>query len=379
MSGQPPDAKSIFLQAVEQHAPAQWPEFLDEACGGDPALRRTVEKLLEAHRESNAMLDRTGAVVGFDIRQYLAPCDSEDALGRIGPYHVTGVVGRGRMGVVLKARDANLDRVVAIKMLAPELAGNGTARKRFLREAQAGAAVAHQHVVAIYAVHESRLPYLVMEYVDGQSVQERIEAQGHLELRELLRIGTQTASGLAAAHAQGLIHRDIKPSNILLENRVQRVRITDFGLARAVDDVGVTRTGETLDTPQYRSPEQALAQAVDTRSDLFSLGCVLYAMCTGCSPFGAQTTAAAVRRVCEEMPRPIRDVNADIPAWLVELIDRLLQKDPDNRIQTATEAAERLGRHLAHVQDPNSTPPPEPLPKLRTRRRSRIRRWFVGP
>lgn len=296
------------------------------------------------------------------------------------------------MGIVLKARDTRLHRVVAIKVLAPELAVNPTARKRFLREAQAAAAVSHDHVVTIHAVDENEtagrpgLPYLVMEFIDGQSLQQKLDAQGSLPLDEVLRIGRQVAAGLAAAHAQGLIHRDIKPANILLQNGVQRVRITDFGLARAADDVGMTRTGEVTGTPQYMSPEQAQGLRVDVRSDLFSLGSVLYATCTGRSPFRAETTVASLRRVCDDQPRPLQDVNPEVPAWLVAIVDRLLEKDPDDRYQTAEEVAELLGKHLAHVQArvqaPASAPhsgPINPVPRGSAKRRHPRRRLaFVG-
>ncbi|WP_020466077.1 protein kinase domain-containing protein, partial [Singulisphaera acidiphila] len=146
----------------------------------------------------------------------LAPSDWPDSLGRIGNYEIKGVLGRGGMGVVLKAFDPALHRNVAIKVLSVSLATSGVARRRFLREARAAAAVVHEHVVAVYAVVESSgLPFLVMEYIPGRSLQERLDSQGALSLQEVLRIGMQTASGLAAAHAQGLVHRDVKPANIL--------------------------------------------------------------------------------------------------------------------------------------------------------------------
>ncbi|MBI3465877.1 MAG: serine/threonine protein kinase, partial [Planctomycetes bacterium] len=276
------------------------------------------------------------------------------------------------------ADDTSLNRVVAIKVLAPELSGNPTACKRFLREARAAAAIVHQHVVTIHAVDEDRLPYLVMEYVDGQSLQEKIDREGHLELKEVLRIGQQMASGLAAAHAHGLIHRDVKPANILLENGVERVRITDFGLARAVDDAGISRAGEVAGTPQYMSPEQAQDLAMDARSDLFSLGSVLYAMCTGRPPFRAESTIAAIRRVCDDTPRPIREINPEVPNWLVELIDRLLRKNRDERIQTAAEVADLLGWHLAHVQDPDSKLQPPSLIRPWFRRYKSRQRWLMS-
>ena len=174
---------------------------------------------------------------------------------------------------MLKAFDEQLHRVVAIKVLSPAFAANGSARKRFIREARAAAAVKNEHVVGIYDVEEdAQPPYLVMECIDGISLQDKLDKHGPLRLKEILRIGMQTAEGLAAAHKQGLVHRDIKPANILLENGVERVKITDFGLARAVDDASVTQSGTVAGTPMYMSPEQAEGLPIDHRSDLFSLG-----------------------------------------------------------------------------------------------------------
>src|SRR5262249_49983849 len=159
------------------------------------------------------------------------PSEKADGLGRLGPYEITGIIGRGGMGVVLKAHDVQLNRMVAVKVLAPQLAANPAARKRFPREARAAAAPGHPHVITIHAVgEENDVPYLVMECVDGVSLRHRIAQGGPLELEEILRIGSQIADGLAAAHKQGVIHRDIKLANILLEDDTQRVKITDFGL-----------------------------------------------------------------------------------------------------------------------------------------------------
>src|SRR5205807_415076 len=181
------------------------------------------------------------------------------------------------------------------------------------------------------------LPYLVMSFVAGRSLQERIDAEGPLGVKEIVRIGMQAASGLAAAHAQGLVHRDVKPANILLENGVERVRLTDFGLARAVDDASLTQSGVIAGTPPYMSPEQAQGEAVDHRTDLFSLGSTLYAMCTGHAPFRADSAMAVLRRVCDEQPRPVRAVNPDVPGWLADIIGKLHAKEPAQRFQTAAE------------------------------------------
>ena len=201
--------------------------------------------------------------------------------------------------------------------MAPHLANNATARKRFSREAKAAAAVLHPNVIPIHCVSsDDAIPYLVMAYIRGGSLQKRLEREGPLPTVEILRIGSQIAAGLAAAHEQGLVHRDIKPENILLEEGVERVTLTDFGLARAVDDASVTREGTIAGTPQYMSPEQARGESVDQKSDLFSLGSVLYALCTGRPPFRADSSYGVMRRISDSAPTPIRELNPDIPDWL---------------------------------------------------------------
>ena len=298
------------------------------------------------------------------VLNLLAPTDDPNMLGRFGEYEVSGVVGCGGMGAVLKGFDRSLNRVVAIKVMAPHLASSAAARKRFAREAQAAAAMTHDNVVDIYGVSEANgLPYLVMPYARGPSLQKRIDQEGALTVVEILRIGHQVAAGLAAAHEQGLVHRDIKPANIILQNDgIERLVITDFGLARAVDDASVTRTGVIAGTPQFMSPEQARGEAVDHRSDLFSLGSVLYATCTGRPPFRADSTFGILRRITDNKPTPIREINPEIPAWLCKVISRLHAKSPDDRFQSAEEVAGLMQQCLAHVQTLH-----EPLPReLRT-------------
>jgi serine/threonine-protein kinase len=282
---------------------------------------------------------------------FLGTSDDPASLGRLGPYEVTELLGRGGFGVVLKAFDPMLGRAVAIKVLAPQLASSAAARGRFAREARAAAAVVHDHVVAIHAVDSwNRLPYLVMPYIAGQSLQERVDRDGPLDLKEVLRISIQTAQGLESAHAQGLVHRDVKPSNILLKNGVERVKLTDFGLARAVDDASLTQSGVVAGTPQYMSPEQARGEPVDHRSDLFSLGSVMYFMCAGHAPFRASSTPAVLRRVSDEQPRPVREIHPEVPAWLAEIIECLHAKNAGERFESAGEVAELLERNLAAVQ-----------------------------
>lgn len=293
---------------------------------------------------------------------FLAPTDDPAMLGRLGHYEVKGIVGRGGMGLVLKAYDRALDRTIAIKVLAPHLAATATARRRFAREAQAAAAVVHENVIPIYAVAESQgLPYLVMPYLGGCSLQQRLDRTGPLSPVETLRVARQVASGLAAAHAQGLVHRDVKPANILLENGVERVTITDFGLARAADDASLTRSGVVAGTPEYMAPEQARGESVDHRADLFSLGSVMYAMSLGHPPFRADSAVAVLRRVSDDRPRPIRENNPDVPPGLIRIIEKLHAKSPDDRFASAAELADLLERYLAHVQNPVNVPMPKEL------------------
>jgi serine/threonine-protein kinase len=365
-----------------------------ESLAGDASLWRDAARFLqpEGPRDSSAaqLGQRSEPVAGTEgprLRAerdaalgFLAPSDDPQKLGRLGPYEIVEVIGGGGMGVVVKGFDASLNRYVAVKVLSPHLAGSGAARRRFAREAQAAAAVLHENVVPIHAVDSAAgLPYLVMPFIRGKSLEARIRQTGPLELKEILRIGMQTAAGLAAAHAQGLVHRDVKPANILLENGVERVLLTDFGLARTVDDAALTRSGLLAGTPQYMAAEQAKGETVDHRADLFSLGSVLYAMCTGHSPFRAETTMGVLRRICDSRPRPVRDVNPEIPEWLAEIINKLHEKDPGDRFQSASEVAELLGRHLAHLQHPAAVPMPARLPaSRRSTRRRRVSKTFVA-
>jgi serine/threonine-protein kinase len=294
--------------------------------------------------------------------EFLEPANGPDLLGRLGGYEVLKIIGRGGMGVVLKGFDPDLKRSVAIKVLSPHLACSSLAKKRFAREAQAAAAIVHPNVVAIYQVQASgRLPFLVMPLVGGESLAQRLAAKGTLELTEILRIGMQAAAGLAAAHEQGLVHRDVKPANILLEKGVERAVLTDFGLACAADDVALTRWGIIAGTPEYMSPEQARGEPLSGRSDLFSLGCVLYEMATGVSPFRAASTIATLRRVVDDAPQPMASLNPELPPWFCAVVDRLLQKDPADRFNSAQEVSDLLENCLAHLQQPAVAPLPASL------------------
>ncbi len=283
---------------------------------------------------------------------FLQPADKPDRLGKLAQFEILRVLGRGGMGVVLHAYDPALDRDVAIKVIDPHLAHNEVARQRFCREARAAAAVTHDNLVAVYQVNEdepSGLPYLVMQFVNGESLEQRLKRVGQLSVPEVARLGMQAAAGLAAAHAGGLIHRDIKPANILLEAPHDRVKLTDFGLARAAEDVKLTRTGFVAGSPLYMAPEQARGEEVDHRADLFSLGTVLYEATTGVAPFEAKTLLAVLRRVSDETPLPLHRLNPEVPQWLSEAVAKLLAKEPENRFQSAAEVVEVFAAGLVEM------------------------------
>ena len=289
----------------------------------------------------------------------LDPPSHPEMLGRVGDYDVEREVGRGGMGIVFKAFDMELHRPVAVKVLAPWLAQNGTARKRFAREARAAAAVIHPNVISIYGVNASKkTPYLVMPFVAGPSLQRLIVEHGPLDEKDIVRIGMQVSAGLGAAHAQGLVHRDIKPANILVEPDVSRVLVTDFGLARAVDDASATHSGYFVGTPNYMSPEQATGKRVDGRSDLFSLGSVFYFMATGRMPFRAESPLCVLNRISHDEPTGIQQVNNEISRTLSDVTVKLLEKNPEDRFQTASEVYEVLEKYLAYLHQPDVSKPP---------------------
>lgn len=289
---------------------------------------------------------------------FLKPTTTPNRIGRIGNFDVLRVLGRGGMGVVLHAFDDSLHRDVAVKVLDPQLANNKIARQRFCREARAAASVSHDNLVAIYQVNEDEkagLPYLVMQLINGETLEDRLRRVGKLSVAEAVRVGMQAAAGLASAHAIKLIHRDIKPANILLDQADDKVKLTDFGLARAVEDMKLTRTGFVAGTPLYMAPEQARGDEIDLRSDLFSLGSVMYESLAGNPPFNGKTPLVVLRKLTDDPHPPLRDLNPEVPDWLEDIIDRLLAKNPDDRIQTAKELSELLASHYQCLNPASGT------------------------
>jgi serine/threonine protein kinase len=278
---------------------------------------------------------------------YLLPAEHPGEIGRLGPYRILRVLGEGGMGVVFQARDPLLDRTVALKVMKPDGATD-LSRQRFLQEGKVAARLQHDHIVTIYQVGEDRgVPYLAMQFLEGEALDRRLKRDGKMPIREVLRIGREVAEGLAAAHARGLIHRDIKPANIWLEtqlNGLSRVKILDFGLARAIHDKSthLTRTGVIMGTPDYMAPEQARGGNLDARCDIFSLGCVMYHMVTGRKPFHGEDVMATLLALATEEPLPLRQLTPEIPWEFEDRIKAMMAKSPGDRPPTAQAVVDEL-------------------------------------
>lgn len=284
----------------------------------------------------------------------------------VGPFRVLEELGRGGMGVVVKAHDPDLDRVVAVKFLRDERADDA-ARERFVREARAAAGIEHEHVVTVHSVASPSdgPPYLVMQYVEGPTLRARINAEKRLDPRTAARLAAQIADGLAAAHRRGLIHRDIKPSNVILAAG-DRAKITDFGLVRIKEQPGdITREGVIAGTPEYMSPEQiSEPERVDERSDVYGLGVTLYEMLTGATPFRG-ATPMVLQQVLREEPVSPRRLNDAVPRDLETICLKAIAKETDRRYQTAGDLGDDLRRWLNG----------EPIHARPARRAERVWRW----
>jgi serine/threonine protein kinase len=276
---------------------------------------------------------------------FLAAAQGPDEMGRLGPYRVLKVLGAGGMGVVFQAEDPMLERKVALKVMLPNQAADESGRQRFLREAKTAAAFEHDNIVRIYQVGEDRgVPFIAMEFLKGESLDDRLKRGELMTLKQVVRIGKEAALGLAAAHKHNLVHRDIKPANLWLEEGTDRVKILDFGLARAAsgDNANLTQSGVIIGTPAFMAPEQANGKTVDGRTDLFSLGCVMYRMCTGELPFQGTDTLSTLMEVASHDPKPPAEIDSVVPKPLSRLIMKLLAKLPHERAASATEVAEVL-------------------------------------
>jgi HD-like signal output (HDOD) protein/predicted Ser/Thr protein kinase len=384
--GMPHDKLVAFLQAVvpkiDEFAGllnlkiGQCPDFARILCDGSEALvRLTVEanrtsvtgsgrkSQQEGPAETMAYgstdvmpipTSRTQSAATAGDRHWVGlPEFREEFIGRfpaggcrLDSYELQELLGRGTMGIVFKGYERALDRYAAVKILAPHLAVDPTARERFAREAKTAAAIRHENAVMLYTVGEARgNSYLAMEYIDGGSLQEMLEKDGALPIPTAIRVAREACAGLAAAHARKIIHRDIKPANILVEASTGRVKINDFGLARVTNQNGLSTEGSLVGTPLFMAPEQILGNPLDARTDLFALGGVLYILCTGELPFAGNNVTEVLMGVCEKHPIPPRQLRAEIPEWLEAAILRLLEKDPAERFQNAAELEALLKAH----------------------------------
>ncbi|UUO05348.1 protein kinase [Blastopirellula sp. J2-11] len=382
--------QSIFNQALDIDDIVRRAAYLDQACGDNAALRKRVESLLEEQKRSGEFLRipaleqmrEAGAVTNdATIRdepeefRFLQPSDVPGSLGKLGHYDIQELIGRGGFGIVFKGFDQRLHRVVAIKVLNPEMAATSPARKRFLREARATAAIRHENVVSIYSVEDTPIPFLVMEYIDGKTLQQLIDETGPLDLPAILRIGQKIADGLEAAHQKGLIHRDLTPGNILIESGTGQVKVVDFGLVRVADDASESQSAVIAGTPLYMSPEQAQGYKLDCRSDLFSLGSVLYVMCSGRPPFRAPKVLAVLKRIVDEAPRHIQEIIPEVPGWLIAIVCKLHAKDPAKRFASAQEVSNLLAHPPVQVVDRANLVADPPLVSSHASRP--IRQWLT--
>lgn len=288
-------------------------------------------------------------------------------------------LGKGAMGEVYLAHHNHLDIQVAIKLLPPTLTDDETLRARFQREARLAAKFRHSNAVsALYMEAQDDLNYLVMEYVDGQPLEDHIAAKGHLTRKEALRMAREAAAGLAAAHAAGLIHRDVKPANLMLTSKGE-VKVADFGLARHDGEAKLSRSGQLIGTPAFMAPEQARSGPVDARTDIFSLGATLFAMLTGKPPFEGPNLMALLMAICDDPLPRIGKVNPEIGDDVQAVVERMTAKDPDDRFATMGEVAEALDGLLARTDSPPQPARPRPSSSRERARplRSRGHQWTV--
>ena len=279
----------------------------------------------------------------------------------VGRYEIERRIGEGAMADVYRAHDPSINRVLAIKVLKSELRQDAGISARFLREARAAGALSHPNIVTIYDVGEADgYPYIAMELLDGIPLDELLRESGRMTPLDVAKVGEQLASALYYAHKQGIIHRDIKPSNIMLCDDGRTAKILDFGIARVGEadraraELSAVRTqfGQVVGTPRYMSPEQAFGLEIDHRSDLFSLGVVLYELLTGSTAFGGTSLATLALQITQRQPEPLSKILPDCPRGLQHVVDKLLAKQPDKRFATGAAAAEALRRECAALSLP---------------------------
>jgi eukaryotic-like serine/threonine-protein kinase len=334
MSGDPffrwPDLDALFVQALEA-PPNERDAFLAAACAGDGELRAELERLLAAHRTSGSFLEDRSAWIEAGTLD-LPPTGTSDITGRrVAHYDIEGLLAAGGMGLVYRARDTRLDRPVTLKFLQPHLVANAEARSRFIQEAKAASALDHANICTIYEIGEADdgQVYIAMAYYGGETLQARL-SRGALPIDEALRIASEIGAGLERAHEAGIVHRDLKPANVMLTERGD-VKLLDFGIAKLEGGGVLTRTGATLGTVAYMSPEQLAGEAVDRQADIWALGVVMYEMLTGVRPFRGDHEQAVVYGILHERPTPISQLRNDTAQGLEAVVMRCLIRDREQR------------------------------------------------
>ncbi|MGA2384342.1 MAG: bifunctional serine/threonine-protein kinase/formylglycine-generating enzyme family protein [Gemmatimonadales bacterium] len=284
----------------------------------------------------------------------------------LGPgYQVEHSIGQGGFAAVYLVRDLTLKRPLAVKVLSPDLLASATARERFRREAETVAQLSHPHIVPLHFIGDAQdVVYLVMAFVDGESLADRIQREGRLDPEEAARIMREVASALDLAHRRGVIHRDIKPQNVLLERETGRSLVTDFGIARTAENASITATGMVVGTPTYMSPEQVTGGAVDHRADLYALGCVGYEMLVGRPPFSGTTPTEILMKRVAQPAEPVERARPDTPPALSAVINRCLEQDPEKRYASGADIVRALGG----VTTPSGGQPTAEGPRARGRR-----------
>ena len=340
----------LFHATLERESPGR-DAYLDGECAGDTALADEVRSLLRAHAKAGA-LEQLAAAADSDL---LAGGAGDSLIGRqLGPYQITGLLGRGGMGVVYFGRDTRLDRPVAIKALPPEFIHDDRFRARLRREAMAAAALSHPGIATIFTLEEfDGHLYLIREYVAGRTLRETLR-RGPLPIDEILTIAGNVARALAAAHAHGIIHRDLKPENVM-HTTDGGIKVVDFGLARFEHGDGLTvltRPGGVGGTPGYMAPEVLRGDPLDTRADQFSFGVLLYELVAGRRPFEAADDASTVARILEAEPPAIGPANPNCPDRLAQIIATCLAKAPRDRYRTTDALADDLEAVAADDRTP---------------------------
>jgi Tol biopolymer transport system component len=334
--------KEILLRALDLPETERG-VLLDRECAGDPELRREVEELL-ARERNNPSLRKSESTGSGDTGSFQPDEPAAHLAGRaISHYRIGEILGQGGMGVVYRAVDTVLNRPVALKFLPREFIGIGESRARFIREARAAAALDHPNICTVHAIEEAEgTLFLAMALIEGETLRERIR-QGPLPPEEALGIAAQVAQGLQAAHSKGIIHRDIKPTNIMISHD-GRAQILDFGLARSGEPSDVTRSGIILGTVAYMSPEQAQGGPLDARTDLWSLGVVLFEMLTGRRPFAGETDGGVLHAITHEDPPDVHDLRPELPKGFSGILSHALARSRDERYADAEEFRHDLER-----------------------------------